>query len=93
MGAEPGRGAGKHGGCLGCSEDGGAATNRNIFNIGKFLTLWNIFCDTSSHRRKTDGQILSLNSCSSRSEYDIAKTIALNDVIKFASVKVRNVTL
>jgi hypothetical protein len=46
------------------------------------------FYDASSHRRKTDGQILSLDSCSSSSEYDIAKTINFNDVTdEFASVK------
>jgi hypothetical protein len=52
------------------------------------------FCDTSSHRRKTDGQIISLASRSSSSEYDIAKTINFNDVIdEFASVEARKVTL
>jgi hypothetical protein len=51
------------------------------------------FCDTSSHRRKPDGQILSLDSCPS-SEYDIAKTINSNYVTdEFASVKARKVTL
>jgi hypothetical protein len=45
------------------------------------------------HRHKTDGQILSLDSCPS-SEYDIAKTINFSDVIdEFASVKARKITL
>jgi hypothetical protein len=46
----PGQGVGKHGSCLGHSGVGGAATenfnyilNNSIFNISKFLTLWNIF--------------------------------------------------
>jgi hypothetical protein len=48
------------------------------------------FCDTWRHRGKTDGQILSLDSCPSSSEYDIAKTIDFNDVIdEFESVKAR----
>jgi hypothetical protein len=52
------------------------------------------FCDTSSHRHKTDGQILSPDSCPSSSEYDIAKTINFNYVInEFASVEARKVTL
>jgi hypothetical protein len=52
------------------------------------------FCDISSHRRKTDGQILSIDNCPSSSDYDIAKTIHFNDVIdEFASVKARKVTL
>jgi hypothetical protein len=51
------------------------------------------FCDTSRNRHKTDGQILSLDSCPS-SEYDIAKTINFNDVVdEFASVKARKITL
>jgi hypothetical protein len=59
----------------------------NSSHCGKY------FCDTSSHRRKTDGHILSLNNCCSSSEYDIAETVTFNDVIKFATVKARNVTL
>jgi hypothetical protein len=52
------------------------------------------FCDTSSHRHKTDGQILSLDSFPSSSEYNIARNINFNDVIdKFASVEARKVTL
>jgi hypothetical protein len=39
-------------------------------------------------------QILSLDSCPSSSEYDIAKSINFNDVTdEFASVKARKVTL
>jgi hypothetical protein len=50
--------------------------------------------DTSSHRRKTDGQILSLNSCPSSSECDIAKIINFDYVTdKFASVKAREIAL
>jgi hypothetical protein len=46
----------------------------------------------SSHRHKTDGQILS--QILSSSEYDIAKTKKFNDAIdEFASVKARKVTL
>jgi hypothetical protein len=45
------------------------------------------FCDTSSYRRKTDGQILSLDNCPSSSEYDIAKPISFNEVIEFSSFK------
>jgi hypothetical protein len=52
------------------------------------------FCDTSSHRRTNDGQILSMDICPSSSEYDIAKTINFNDVIEeFAYFKTREVTL
>jgi hypothetical protein len=52
------------------------------------------FCDTTRNRHKTDGQILSLDSCPSSSEYDIAKTINFNYVIgEFASVKARKITL
>jgi hypothetical protein len=47
--AQPGRGVGKHGSCLGRSGDGGATTN-NIFNISKFLTLWNTFLLTGLHQ-------------------------------------------
>jgi hypothetical protein len=35
-------------------------------------------CDTSSHRHKTNRQILSLDNCSFSSEYDIAENISLN---------------
>jgi hypothetical protein len=90
---EPGLRVGKHCSCLGRNGDGGAATNNNIFNISKSLTLWN-FCDRLSHRRKTDGQILPLDSCPSSGEYAIAKTINFNDLIdEFASVKAIKVTL
>jgi hypothetical protein len=52
------------------------------------------FCDTSSHRRKTDSQILSLDNCPSSSEYDIAKSINFNEVIdELSSVKARKFTL
>jgi hypothetical protein len=50
------------------------------------------FCHTSSHRHKTDGQILS--QIISSSEYDIGKAITFSDAIdEFASVKARNVIL
>jgi hypothetical protein len=51
------------------------------------------FCDTSSHRRKTDDQTLSLDSCPS-SDSDIAKIISFNDVTdEFTSFKAIEVTL
>jgi hypothetical protein len=72
---------------------GGAATNNNIF-ISINSSFCGIYvCDTSSHRRKTNGHVLSLGSCPSN-EYDIAKPINLNVVIdEFASVKARKITL
>jgi hypothetical protein len=52
------------------------------------------FCDTSSHRRKNHGQILSLYNCPSSSEHDIAKLINSSDVTdEFVSVKARKETL
>jgi hypothetical protein len=52
------------------------------------------FCDTLSSRRKTDGQILSLDSCPSSSEYNIVKIINFNFITdEFASVKARETTL
>jgi hypothetical protein len=70
----------------------GARRLITIFLISANSSLCGIvlyFCDTSSHRRKTDGQIISLI-CLFSSEYDIAKTINFNYVIdKFASVKAR----
>jgi hypothetical protein len=65
-----------------------------IFLISVHSSLCGIhFCDTSRNRHKTDGQILSLDSCPS-SEYDVAKTINFHDVIdEFASVKARKITL
>jgi hypothetical protein len=52
------------------------------------------FCDTSSHRRKTDGQTHFLDSYPSSSEYDITKTINFSDVIdEYASAKARKVSL
>jgi hypothetical protein len=62
-----------------------------IFFISVNSSLCGIhFCDTSRYKHKTDGQILSLDSCPSSSEYDIAKTIDFNDVInEFASVKAK----
>jgi hypothetical protein len=79
---------------VGAAGLGGAATNNNI-SISINSSLCGIYvCDTSSHRRKTNGQILSLRSCPSSSEYDIAKPIILNVVIdEFASVKARKFTL
>jgi hypothetical protein len=73
----------------------GAQRLKTIFLISVNFSLCGIyFCDPSSRRRKTDGQILSLDSCPSNSEYDIAKTINLNYVIdEFASIKARKVTL
>jgi hypothetical protein len=61
-----------------------------VFLISVNSSLCGIyFCDTSSHRRKTDGQFL--DSCPSGSEYDIAKTINFNYVTdEFASVKAMN---
>jgi hypothetical protein len=66
-----------------------------IFLISVNSSVCGIYsCATLSHRRKTDGQILFLDSCPSSSEYDIATTINFSDVIdEFASVKVRKVTL
>jgi hypothetical protein len=73
----------------------GAQRLITIFLISVNSSLCGIYsCDTSRHRHKTDGQILSLDSCPSSSEYDIAKTINFNDLIDaFASVKKRKVTL
>jgi hypothetical protein len=66
--------------------------------IAMFLILVNSslcgihFCHTSSHRHKTDDQILS--QILSSSEDDIAKTTKFSHVIdKFAFVKARKVTL
>lgn len=42
-----------------------AETNNNIFNMRKSSLCRIYFCDTSSHARKTDWQILSLDSCPS----------------------------
>lgn len=66
----------KHGCCLGHSGDGSEATN-NVFNFGKFFTLWNVFCDASIHRRETDVKIISLDIY----QYNIAKAINFSDVI------------
>jgi hypothetical protein len=50
------------------------------------------FCDTSSYRRKTGGQILSLDNFPSNSEYDITKPINFNEVIhEFLSVKAKKI--
>jgi hypothetical protein len=73
----------------------GAQLLITIFLISVNSLLCGIyFCDTSRNRHKTDGQILSQDNCPSSNEYDIAKTINLNDVIdEFASVKARKVTM
>jgi hypothetical protein len=73
----------------------GAQRLIKIFLISVNSSFCGIYsCDTSRHRRKTDGQILFLDSCPSSSEYDIAKNINFNDVIdEFSSVKARKVTL
>jgi hypothetical protein len=87
------RGVGKHGSCLRSSEDGGTATK--IFFISVNLSLCGIhFFQTSRDKHKNDGQILSLDSRSSNSEDDIAKTINFNHIIdEFVSVKARKITL
>jgi hypothetical protein len=52
-----------------------------------------IFVIHQEKKHKTDGQILSLDSCPSSSEYYIATTINFNDVIdEFTSVKARKIT-
>jgi hypothetical protein len=60
----------------------------NIFNISKLCMIY--FCDTSSHRHKCHGQILSLDSCPPSSEHNTAKSINFNYVIAiFAYFKER----
>jgi hypothetical protein len=73
----------------------GAQRLITIFVLSVNSSLCGIyFCDTAWQRCKTDGQILSLDSCPSSSEYDMAKTINCNYVTdEFASVKARTVTL
>jgi hypothetical protein len=73
----------------------GAQRLITIFLISVNSSLRGIyFYDTSSHRGNTEGQIISLDSCPSSSEYDIAKTINFNNIIdEFASVKAIKVTL
>jgi hypothetical protein len=69
----------------------GAQRPITIFLISVNSLLCGIyFCDTSRHRRKTGGQILSLDNFPSSSEYDIAKPINFNEVIEeFSSVKAK----
>jgi hypothetical protein len=75
--------------------DWGAQRLITIILLSVSSSVYEIYsCATSSHRRKTDGQILFLDSCPSSSEYDIATIINFSDVIdEFASVKARKVIL
>jgi hypothetical protein len=63
-------------------------TNNNVLILVNSSLCGIYFCHTSSHRHKSDGQILF--HILSSSEYDIAKTIKFNNAID-ASVKERKV--
>jgi hypothetical protein len=58
----------------------GLGAQRLIFVLSVNSSLCGIYvCDTSWQGCKTDGQILSLDSCPSSSEYEMAKTINFNN--------------
>jgi hypothetical protein len=69
-------------------------TSNCVLNISKFLTSRMNFCNTSSHWRKSDWQILFPYSCYSSREDGVGKTVKLNYVIyEFASAETRKFTL